>query len=234
MNIYLLQLVGKWASFIVVTFISLFSNGYANLKEVITINNDNLTKNMNVVNRIIDHETEIVYNSKLPSNIKRVITEGVDGIITDSEEPVIIREPITEVIEQGTGKAGQYKGILTGYGPDCDSCDGKGIVACRSKSKKAYNLITDGIYYSDDTYGKVRILAADLSEFPCGTIVYVDNGRLEPFYGVILDTGIDMRKAYRNGIIHMDLAYSTETDQAVYKATNKSGNVVFNVQRWGW
>lgn len=234
MNIYLLQLVGKWVSFVVVTFISLFSNGYANLKDVITINNDNLVKNMNVVYRIIDHETEIRYNDSLPSNVRRVIVEGVDGIVTDSEDPIVIREPITEVIEQGTGKIGQYKGILTGYGPDCDTCDGKGIVACRTKSNKSFNLITDGIYYNDSSYGKVRILAADLSGFPCGTIVYVNNGRLEPFYGIVLDTGIDMRKAYKKGIIHMDLAYLTEKDPAVYQATNKTGNVTFDVQRWGW
>lgn len=55
-------------------------------------------------------------------------------------------------------------GSLSGYGPDCYGCSG--ILASGMD-------VRDGtIYYSDDTYGNVRILAGD-SFYPYGTIVRV-------------------------------------------------------------
>lgn len=235
MNIYLLQLVGKWISFAVISLVSLFSNSFASVKQIIAVKNDNLYKNYNVVNTIIEHDTKILYNEKLPYNITNILVEGIDGIIyQDGEERKIIKEAVTEVIEKGTGSFGEYKGMLTGYGPDCSTCNGKGVVACKTETKRTFNLLTDGIYYNDSEYGTVRILAADLGEFPCGTIIYVDNGRLDPFYGVVLDTGYAMREAYKNGVILMDLAFKTELDKAVHTATNKTGNVSYSVRRWGW
>jgi len=59
-------------------------------------------------------------------------------------EPVIHEE-----IQVGTGAYGVFNGIMTGYGPDCDTCDGKGYVACQTIDKKSFNLIDDGIYYED-------------------------------------------------------------------------------------
>ena len=127
-----------------------------------------------------------------------------------------------------------YKGIMTGYGPDCTTCNGLGYVACNTKDKKPYNIITDGIYYNDEEYGEVRVLAAALAEFPCGTIVEVDSSNLGKFMGIVMDTGYDMRRFYSMGIYHFDVAYDTEEDYMVPYTTNMTGEVVYSVQRWGW
>ena len=36
--------------------------------------------------------------------------------------------------------------------------------------------------------------------FPCGTVVKVNNGVLNEFSGIVLDTGIAMRNAWRNDV----------------------------------
>ena len=48
---------------------------------------------------------------------------------------------------------------------------GRGYVYCPTKTGKWTNLITDGIYYQDETFGKVQIIAADPRQFPCGTVM---------------------------------------------------------------
>ena len=88
--------------------------------------------------------------------------------------------------------------------------------------------------YNDDEFGEVRVLAAALSEFPCGTIVEVKSSNLGDFMGIVMDTGYTMREQLKNGIYHFDVAYQTEKDENIRYATNMSGNVEFNVQRWGW
>ena len=93
-----------------------------------------------------------------------------------------------------------------------------------------HNLISDGIYYKDSEYGRVRILSADHREFPCGTIVEITNRDLHKELGIVLDTGSGMRKAYNEGWILIDLAFENEED--LWHVTNK--NTTFKVQRWGW
>lgn len=125
-----------------------------------------------------------------------------------------------------------YVGKMTAYGADCNGCSGVGGLSCRTKDGSRYTLTGNGMYYNDDEYGSVRIVAASLEAFPCGTIVKVDNGRLEPFYAVVMDTGYSVSNAWNNGVVWMDLAFVTETDSTIYSAT--SSNVTYSVQRWGW
>ncbi len=234
MSLYLLQLVGKWISIVLISIISLFDFEIKNEKYAITNNNANME--VNVVTNILEYKTEKIYNKKIPKNISNTITKGENGLsfIDENGKEVIIEEVVNEVIEVGTGAYGVYKGIMTGYGPDCKTCSGRGYVACRTVDKKSFNLIKDGIYYNDETFGEVRVLAAALSKFPCGTIVKVENSRIGNFTGIVLDTGYDMRKHYSEGIYHFDVAYSTEKDEKVPKTTDMSGKVVYSVQRWGW
>ena len=100
-----------------------------------------------------------------------------------------------------------------------------------TKEGKKHSLTNDGIYYKDSTYGDVRILAADNSGFPCGTIVKVNNGKQE-FTGIVLDTGSSMRTAWSNGTVWLDLAFATQNDAK--SAGMSSNNAKFVVQRWGW
>ena len=88
------------------------------------------------------------------------------------------------------------------------------------------------MYYTDTVYGSVRILAADNGAFPCGTIVKVNNGILDEFYGIVLDSGSAMRNAWDEGVVWMDLAFTSQAEALTGGAT--SSNTSFEVQRWGW
>lgn len=231
MNFYLIELLGKWVCFLAVSISSFL--GFSSINEYEINDNNN---NVSVLTEVIPYETEIIYNNSVPNTVKRTVKEGSDGLkFTNSDgTEVILQDVVNEVVEVGTGAVGVYNGIMTGYGPDCHTCNGLGYVACRTENKKNFNLLTDGIYYNDDEYGQVRVLAADLSAFPCGTIVKVESRTLGTFMGIVLDTGYDMRKHYAKGIYHFDVAYTTEKDEMVAKTTDMTGKVVYNVQRWGW
>lgn len=186
-----------------------------------------------VVNKIIPYETIYEYNEKLPSNITKVISEGKNGLgYEENGNLKVLIEAESAHIEKGTGAYGEFQGVITGYGPDCKTgCTG--ILYCPTKQGKYINLY-DGIYYEDEEYGSVRILAAAVAKFPCGTIIEVATGKEEPFLGIVMDTGSAMRSALKRGVVHIDVAFETERDPKVSKITDFSGNVKYSVQRWGY
>ena len=233
MNFYLLNLFGKWVSLGILSIMSLF--GFDIEEKTIEISNINIDKNVNIVSNVIEHKTTEIFDSSIPSNITKVIQEGKDGVTYyNGEETIILEDVVDEEVIIGTGKNGEYTGVMTGYGPDCSTCSGRGFVSCKTEDKKNFNLINDGIYYNDDEYGEVRVLAAALSEFPCGTIIEVKNSNLGDFTGIVLDTGYTMREQLKKGVYHFDVAYQTEKDESIKKATDMSGDVIYSVQRWGW
>lgn len=205
-------------------------------KVTFSSDNNSYKKNSAPLVSVLKYETIITYDETIPNNITKNVVEGQDGLyyLNDEGNKTIINEVVNEEIVVGTGKYGVYKGIMTGYGPDCVTCDGLGVVACPTRDNKSFNLIEDGIYYDDTEFGSVRVLAAALAEFPCGTIVEVDSSNLGKFMGIVLDTGYDMRRFYKMGIYHFDVAYDTENNEMVPYTTNMTGEVVYNVQRWGW
>lgn len=236
MNMYVLQLAAKWVSLLVVSVLSIFSANTNFVNENLSVSNQGFNKSLNVVNTIIPYETQVTYNSKIPSNIRNVKVEGQNGMtyVDETGTTQVLKQVVTEEVEQGTGATGEYNGIMTAYGPDCSTCSGVGNVACRTKEGNTFNLIRDGLYYEDSTHGRVRVLAAAHSEFPCGSIVYVQDSKLGDFMGIVLDTGWGMRNSLEKGIIHFDVAYATEKDPELLKATDMSGKVKYSVQRWGW
>lgn len=230
MNIYLWQLGGKLIGLFVTLIASIFGT-FDLEKQVINVNNGDKNKGLEVITTVIDYKTVFKYNEKVPMNNKKILVKGENGIIYQDKQGSTIKtlkEKIDEVVEIGTGKYGEYIGTLTLYGPDCDTCDGRGYVAC-PVNKKDYNLLEDGIYYEDKDFGKVRILAAALIEFPCGTIIEYDNKDTKDI-GIVLDTGSALVNAYKNGNILIDLANKTEKD--LPHGTNKGTK--FSVKRWGW
>ena len=233
MNIYLAKLVSKILSILFITVTSFF-NIFNISKEEITVNNLDSSKGSKVVNTVVEYETIYKYNPKIPVNNQKVITKGLDGLIHKDENGNTIRtitEKVDEVIEIGTGKYGEYNGVLTLYGADCDTCDGRGIVYCPVANGNYHSLVSDGIYYEDSEYGTVRILAAAHAEFPCGTIIEINNSDMQNVIGIVLDTGSGMRSAYNEGWILIDLAHTTESDLPTF-GTNQNTN--FSVRRWGW
>lgn len=113
-----------------------------------------------------------------------------------------------------------FTGQMTAYNPICEGCTGK--VYCPPRQD-----VTNGnIYFEDDTYGKIRILAADYA-IPCGTIVKITNVNFtnEPIIGIVLDRG----GAIKGNI--MDFLV-TETDDM--DIVGRQRNVRYEILRWGW
>ncbi len=233
MNTYLLKYAGEWTLFICLTISSILYSGLTFSEEKFEV--DNLNQAKNSVASIVEvaYETKKEYNDKLPSNVQITKQKGKNGLVYTNEnnELVEVLENSTpEILEIGTGDQGEFTGKMTGYGADCIGCSGS--LSCRTKSGKIHNLTKDGETYDDDEYGNVRILAAALNKFPCGTIVKVSGSELGTFNAIVLDTGSAMRSAFEKGIILMDLAYTSEKNPEIYKAT--SNNIKYSVQRWGW
>ena len=179
---------------------------------------------------IVPYKTEYVYNDSMSSKAKpMVLEEGINGLIFNSKQLSSVKN---EIVEVGTGTEGEYTGTLTGYGPDCPGCSLVGNVSCLTREGTKHSLINDGVYYTDEKYGSVRIIATDNSLLPCGTIINIENSDMEMFTAIVLDTGYTMRNAWRNGIVWIDLAFSSEEDARNNMVTNK--NTKFSVQRWGW
>jgi len=232
MNTYLLGLISKWATVLWVSVTGMIGSNGLISDETKKIENENQLKNATITTVEVAYDTEKKYNSKLPNNITKTIQEGKNGLAykDGNNNQEIIVEPVTEIIEVGTGDYGEYVGKMTGYGADCTGCTG--TVSCKTKTGKSWNLIKDGTSYTDDEYGTVRILAAALSKFPCGTIIKVDSSTMGTFNAIVLDTGGAMRKAWANGTVLMDLAFTSETSEGIHNSTNN--NVKYSVQRWGW
>lgn len=227
----IVRLFYRVISLLFVAVLSLVENNIP--KETIVIENKMFDKSQSVISSVVEYDTVIKYNNKLPSDKKNVLVEGKNGLSYQDEKGTlqVLNEAVDEVVEIGTGAKSSYTGKTTGYGGDCKGCSG--TVSCKTKEGTRYNLINDGEYYHDNQYGDVRVLAANLSMFRCGTIIEIDNGNLEPFLGIVLDTGSGMVNSWNNyRLIHIDIAHVTESDPIVYQATSR--NASFNVQRWGW
>lgn len=194
------------------------------------VSNSYYDKSSNISLVSIPFDTEVIYNDDMNFGEEHVVSEGSDGYAMSDSSNIVV-SPINRVIEIGRGPLSVSYGSTTGYGADCVGCSG--TVAC-STINGNHNLIDDGIYYNDSKYGNVRIIAADNSLFPCGTVMEIDNGIMDPFMAIVLDTGGAMRSAWSNGNILIDIAFSYENSSGINNATNRSGNVKFKVYRNGW
>ena len=235
MNLYLVEIVLKFLRMLFIAFISFFNITLYAEKENITENNI-INKDKYAVNTIIIKEenkttnkvvnnkaTNKVVNNKTNKSVSKTINPTPNKIVTTEEPKTVPKQ--SEVIETFTGR-------LTGYGPDCAGCSGYGNLACKTREKTVFSLKTNGVYYTDKDFGKVRILAAATSKFKCGTIITVTKEGQTPFTAVVLDTGGSMRKAWSQGSVWMDLAYSSE---AMAGSDNLTGrNIKFEIKRYGW
>jgi hypothetical protein len=231
MSLSLLQLLGKYLTVSIISCMSMF--GISNYSEINIAKNNNLLNKKGETVNSINYKTVVKYNSKLPSNITNTIKEGQVGLsINNGKTNKIIKEPTDAIVEKGTGRYGISKGKLVGYGPDCKGCSGEGYLACRTEDGNKFSLKYDGIYYTDDEFGSVRILAANRTKFPCGTIVQIEKQDGSKFMAVVMD---QINTKLPDGRELMDLAYSSQTDKSVFGADGLTGNnITFNVQRWGW
>ena len=216
----------------ILTITGILTSGNLISEKKFEVKNLNQTKNSIAFTKVIEYDTVETYNNKIPTGVTITRKKGHTGLayVDENNNETIIESPKHAEIEIGTGDEANYVGKMTGYGADCIGCTG--TLACKTKNGSYHNLIKDGTTYNDEEYGNVKIIAAALEKFPCGTIIKVENPNLGTFNAIVLDTGGAMKSAWNNGIIHIDLAYLTETDPALHLST--SSNVKYSVQRWGF
>lgn len=132
----------------------------------------------------------------------------------------IIKETQNELYIQGVyNPLYTFTGDLTGYAGDCALCTG--YLACPPRT----NVLKEGIYYNDKTYGTVRIVASSRN-YPCGTIIRFKVNKLskEPIYAIILDRGVGGN----------DIDLLTENEDYARKNVGRVRNLEFEVIREGW
>ena len=203
-----LRYLGIPALISILTITGLISSGNLISEKKFEVKNLNQTKNSVALTKVIEYDTVKTYNKKIPTGVTITKEKGHNGLayIDENNNTQIIESPKNAEIEIGTGDTADYVGKMTGYGADCIGCSGNGTLACKTKNGTYHSLTEDGMTYNDDEYGNVRIIAASLDKFPCGTIIKVDNPNLGTFNAIVLDTGGAMKSAWENGIVHMDLA----------------------------
>ena len=113
----------------------------------------------------------------------------------------------------------KFDGTMTGYGPDCAGCGGH--TGCPPSQK-----VTNGnIYFNDNEYGKVNILASDKG-IPCGSIIKITNSSLgAQVIGIVLDRG--------GAITGTKLDFLAKSEKEASKKIGKQC-VTYEIVRWGW
>lgn len=150
---------------------------------------------------------------------KEVIQIDEKDFLNEDDKEVIIEEVSSSGQEELSDVLEIQVGSLSGYGPDCVGCSG--FLA------SGLDVRNENIYYSDSTYGNVRILAGDKA-YPYGTIVRVKNSRLSEFIGIVLDRG----GAIGFGKSHLfDLLYQTSSEALKNEV---SYNTTFEILRYGY
>jgi 3D (Asp-Asp-Asp) domain-containing protein len=146
------------------------------------------------------------------------------------KEKVMIKDKVVEVnkaIYNAVPREkilGTFIGQLTGYGPDCKDCSG---FVNGGKNGGRMDVRNGNIYYYDDVFGKVRILAADQKYYKLGTIIRITapNVLSSPILGIVLDSG----GAIKGNII--DLLF--ENEQAT-KFVGRQRDVKYEILRYGF
>ena len=177
-------------------FISLFLIASGNSK------NSNTVSNMNGVKSVEAIHIVSKYNNQ------------------DKKLDVMAVSSIDEIKKYGPTNPISFTGQMTAYKANCVGCSGK--VSCPPRQ----DVRNGNIYFSDSTYGTVRILAAD-SSIPCGTIVQFSNVSFstEPVIGIVLDRGGAIKGTLLDFLV-------PETDDM--NTIGRQQSVHYEILRWGW
>ena len=151
-------------------------------------------------------------NKSLSVSMNTNLNKSIDKQIIQDSQNELYKEGIYNPLYTFTGE-------LTGYAGDCPLCSG--YLACPPRT----NVLKEGIYYKDKTYGTIRIVASS-KDYPCGTILKFIVNKLsqEPIIAIVLDRGV-------SGNV-IDLL--TETEENAIKNIGRVRNLEFEVLRKGW
>lgn len=168
------------------------------------------TYNEIIVKNNIDDVTAKTTNIEVKED--KVVTKEEKKVETKVEEKKEAVEPtyIETII-----------GSMSGYGHDCYGCTS-------GRTSSGYDISDGSIYYKDNTYGDVRIVAAD-SKYPIGTIIRISNyNNMDSFYAIVLDRGGSIGLSKK---INFDLLYSSDTEAV---PIGIQYNVTFDIVRLGY
>ncbi len=154
------------------------------------------------------------------------LQKGVEDEVIANANTVEMRKEAYNSVPRNLADAhaiDTFMGELTGYGWDCTGCNGTVNGGPNSARQDVRN---GNIYYNDDTFGKIRIVAAD-EKFPFGTVVRVIAPKISdnPIVAIVLDRGSAI-KGHR-----FDLLYENE---AATKVVGLQKNVKYEILRYGW
>lgn len=216
---------------VVTLFLMLVFSGTGN-NEYITINNNNFDKMADKTMTLFKKEEMLLSTADdsivvpLGDNTeKEEIKEDVKEEV--NEEPVVDTTPVVPETPITPSFSGLFYdrevlntvvGNLTGYGANCYGCSGY--------TAAGHNL-NQSMYYDDNEFGTVRILAADPS-FPFYSIFRISNvPGMDDFIGIVLDRGGNV--GFNRGTL-FDLAFIDEKDPGIIGLTP---NVKFEMLRNG-
>ena len=206
---------------VVSLFLLLMFKGEGSNSELLTISNNNfekmadrtssLFKEEEMMTTQLDESVVVVLEDNTETeDILEEVTEEENKIETEVKEEETTSSLEVEVLETHVGN-------LTGYGADCYGCSGR--------TASGFDL-TQTMYYEDEEYGTVRILAAD-PMFSFYSIFRINVPGQESFIGIVLDRGGNV--GYGRGTL-FDLAYISENDPNLIGLTP---NVTFELLRSG-
>lgn len=207
---------------VVSLFLLLMFKGEGSNSELLTISNNNfekmadrtssLFKEEEMMTTQLDESVVVVLedNTETEDILEEEVTEEENEVETEVKEEETTSSLEVEVLETHVGN-------LTGYGADCYGCSGT--------TASGFDL-TQTMYYEDEEYGTVRILAAD-PMFSFYSIFRINVPGQESFIGIVLDRGSNV--GYGRGTL-FDLAYISENDPNLIGLTP---NVTFELLRSG-
>lgn len=175
-----------------------------------------------VVLEVIEEEPVVEEQEEVEEEPLEETTEEVREVVSKDEvvgkdEPIIDNTSSSdeEVYIPSITLGSTFSGSMSGYGSDIGNYTASG------------HYIGDSIYYSDPTYGELRILAGDKS-IPFGTVIEVSNSNAGSFKGIVLDTG---RNIGFGRLYDFDLLFETSREALIYGVSH---NANFKILRVGY
>ena len=167
----------------------------------------------------------ISYKNNSVSNINGVKSLEAVHMINkyspkDEKLQVMAVNNMKEAATYGPTTPISFTGQMTAYKATCPGCTGR--VSCPPRQ----DVRNNNIWYNDNVYGKIRIMAAD-PNIPCGTVVKITNVTFtnEEIIGIVLDRG----GAIKGNIMDFLVGENDNMD-----IVGRQRNVNYEVVRWGW
>ena len=163
----------------------------------------------------IEEDSKVVEYTKdeVEEEPKEEIVIGKDEVIEDNTP--VNNDSNEENFIPSITVGFKFNGTMSGYGADIGDYTSSGY------------YIGDSIYYNDDTYGELKILAGD-RDIPSGTVINVTNSNAGSFMGIVLDTG---RNIGFNKLYDFDLLFETSKEAIKYGVSH---DVTFEILRVGY